>query len=99
MEFTKKRTLKSFRNQDIQNKIPGRSIKKNIAVVGLACRFPGSETLEEFWITLSQGKSCIKDILSGEGLSRFFKSFPKKGGFLKDIDLFDPDFFSIPSNL
>lgn len=86
------KTLSSFRNQ--RNDLDKR---QDIAVVGLACRFPKSESVEEFWNSLCEGRFCVTDLSSRQARFRFFQSLPRQGGFLSEIDLFDPDFFSIPS--
>lgn len=31
----------------------------DIAVIGMACRFPGARNLEEFWINLQESKDSI----------------------------------------
>ena len=39
---------------------PARSSSQGaIAVIGLACRFPGADTAEEFWRLLSDGREAI----------------------------------------
>ena len=46
-----------------------------VAVVGMACRFPGADNLEKYWKLICEGKSQIKffDELERE-YSRFAKS-------------------------
>ncbi|MFN9244410.1 MAG: beta-ketoacyl synthase N-terminal-like domain-containing protein [Cyanobacteriota bacterium] len=68
------------------------SIKQPIAIVGLACRFPGSNNVLEFWDNLIQGRDCITDPPS----NRLDHLLPDtKGGFIHDIDMFDAEFFGI----
>jgi acyl transferase domain-containing protein len=83
------KTLSSFRNQ--RNDLDKR---QDIAVVGLACRFPGSESIEEFWAFLCEGRFCIKDLSHQQASLRFFCSLPRQGGFLSEINFFDSDFFT-----
>lgn len=68
-----------------------------IAVVGMACRFPGADTLDEFWDLLQSGKSMHSrmpsDRFSTTGLRRSTDGAPFWGNFLKDIDAFDHRFF------
>ncbi|PHJ22805.1 type i fatty acid, partial [Cystoisospora suis] len=76
-----------------------------IAVIGMACRLPGSANdLEQFWQILLSSKDCIQAI----PLSRFSidsvydpdpdttgKIYVREGGFIDDADLFDNRFFNI----
>ncbi|KAF2847817.1 hypothetical protein T440DRAFT_537648 [Plenodomus tracheiphilus IPT5] len=68
-----------------------------IAVVGMACRFPGAEDLDEFWELLQSGRSMHEripaDRFSTTGLRRSSDGAPFWGNFLKNIDAFDHQFF------
>ena len=75
-----------------------------IAIVGLAGRYPDAETLEEFWENLKVGRHSVVEIPSDRwdftshfqaGRPVLGKSYGKWGGFLKDVDQFDPLFFRI----
>jgi myxalamid-type polyketide synthase MxaB len=77
----------------------------SIAIIGLSCRFPGgADTSEKFWQLLQQGTDAISEIPPDRWLiSRFYDSDPdapgatitRWGGFLDQIDGFDPQFFRI----
>jgi polyketide synthase PksN len=79
----------------------------DIAIIGVSGRFPGAETLEQFWKNLYEGIDCIDEIPRNRwAMEGFFEpdrskavaeglSYSKWGGFLKDIDCFDPLFFNI----
>lgn len=76
----------------------------DIAIIGMACRFPGGYNLRRFWEVLTEGKNCISEIPSDRwNVDEFFdatgqeenKSYSKWGGFLEDIRHFDADFFKI----
>ncbi|WP_051760210.1 hybrid non-ribosomal peptide synthetase/type I polyketide synthase [Herbidospora cretacea] len=58
-----------------------------IAVVGMACRFPGADSPERFWELLESGRDAITPI------TRF--DHPGHGGFLDDPALFDAGFFGL----
>ncbi|QBD78788.1 acyltransferase domain-containing protein [Ktedonosporobacter rubrisoli] len=75
-----------------------------IAIVGLGCRFPGAESPEEFWQLLRNGLDGISEVPEQRwDLQKFYapeQATPGKmntrwGGFLKQVDQFDPYFFGI----
>ena len=73
-----------------------------IAVIGIAGRFPGAKTPEEFWQNLCEGVESISffsdEILSQEGIERSLLSNPnyvKANGVLEEIELFDSAFFGM----
>ncbi|MFF3781140.1 SDR family NAD(P)-dependent oxidoreductase [Streptomyces sp. NPDC001933] len=75
----------------------------DIAVIGVSGRYPMAENLDEFWRNLSGGRDCVSEIPADRWpLDGFYDpeggaglSYSKWGGFLKDIDKFDPLFFNI----
>lgn len=69
----------------------------DIAVIGMAGRYPKAENLREFWNNLVQGKSCIDDIPDERFHRRRQNRRNQKyrGGFIEDIDKFDSLFFNI----
>ncbi|MEU6183539.1 amino acid adenylation domain-containing protein [Streptomyces coeruleorubidus] len=78
---------------------PRRTADEPVAVVGMACRFPGAPDKERFWANLLDGKEHIGDFPRGreEDLRRVdTTSRLRKGGYLDRIDLFDPEYFGIP---
>ncbi|MDJ0843672.1 type I polyketide synthase [Crocosphaera sp.] len=75
-----------------------------IAITGIGCRFPGASDPQAFWQLLSQGIDAITEIKSDRwNIDEFYDSNPETpgkissryGGFLSDVDGFDPDFFGI----
>jgi acyl transferase domain-containing protein len=72
-----------------------------IAVIGMACRFPGANSPEQFWANLRDGKNCItffsKEELKGKIRDDVLQdeSYVRARGVLDDIEHFDADFFSI----
>ena len=79
-------------------------ISEPIAVIGMGCRFPGSDGLEAYWALLRDGRSAVTegDPASGAGrIGQIFanvqsqNSASRYGAFVDDIDKFDPAFFRI----
>ena len=76
-----------------------------IAIIGMGCRFPQADNLEEYWELLSKGKSGIQerpefhsyiDPYFDEDLSKNNRIYTKKGGFLNQYPAaFDAAFFKI----
>ncbi len=81
------------------------SLAEPIAVIGMACRFPGdANTPEAFWQKLRQSYDAITEIPASRwDLESIYdpdpstpgKSYCRYGGFLTDMDQFDPGFFGI----
>ena len=74
-----------------------------IAIVGMACRFPGANDIAEFWRFLEEGKNAVVEGLPGSGVGRVGALSSEAvdipacrfGAFVDGIDLFDPAFFRI----
>ena len=77
--------------------------REPIAIVGMGCRFPGgADDPEKFWRLLEAGGDAISEIPQGrfspEAMSeieRCGSPGAKWGGFLQEVDQFDPEFFGI----
>lgn len=74
----------------------------DIAIIGLHFTFPLANDVDEFWQNLSSGRDCITEIpkerwnyqdypIDVGGKQKFYN----QGGFIADIDKFDPLFFNI----
>jgi polyketide synthase PksN len=81
-----------------------RSGALDIAIIGVAGRYPQADNLQEFWDNLRGGKDCITEIPSDRWDYRLYfnedkehegTSYSKWGGFINDVDKFDPLFFNI----
>ncbi|PSR19687.1 beta-ketoacyl synthase [filamentous cyanobacterium CCP3] len=76
-----------------------------IAIVGMGCRFPGGATdLDRYWQLLQNGVDAITPVPRDRWDSEAYydpdpaapgKTYSRYGGFLDQIDQFDPQFFGI----
>ncbi|MEE6176654.1 type I polyketide synthase [Mycobacterium sp. 050134] len=75
-----------------------------IAIVAVACRFPGAPDPDAFWELLSGGVDAIREIPDDRfDVDEYYdpdpetpgKIYTRYGGFLDTIDGFDPEFFGI----
>ena len=75
-----------------------------IAIVGVACRFPGANNPQQFWDLLSSGRDAVTEI-PDERWSKAYYYHPRRGqpgksytwaaGVVDDVDRFDAGFFGI----
>ena len=70
------------------------------AIIGLGCRLPGAESPQDFWALLSKGESAVSNVPAdrwdADELHKTGKIASRVGGFLKRVDLFDPEAFGVP---
>jgi acyl transferase domain-containing protein/acyl-CoA synthetase (AMP-forming)/AMP-acid ligase II/acyl carrier protein len=74
-----------------------------VAVVGLACRFPGAGSADEFWQLLREGRHAVGRVpgdrwnpaLGREAGLQERETALHWGGFLDGVDAFDAPFFGI----
>jgi len=76
----------------------------DIAIIGMACRYPGADSVESFWENLLNGKETISRFTAKEaaeaGVHVDWYSTPQyvfAAPVLENIDLFDAEFFGINS--
>jgi acyl transferase domain-containing protein/acyl-CoA synthetase (AMP-forming)/AMP-acid ligase II/acyl carrier protein len=68
-----------------------------IAVVGVACRFPDADTSEQFWENIASGRDSAGPIPSDRWSPRALEGVGCRwGSFLQGVYDFDADFFQIP---
>ncbi|HEY0792385.1 MAG TPA: MupA/Atu3671 family FMN-dependent luciferase-like monooxygenase, partial [Chthoniobacterales bacterium] len=92
-------TARYLNNEDDN---PG--VADGIAIIGVFGRFPQADNLDEFWANLVAGRDCIEEVPSSRWDYRKYydpetgkpgRTSNKWGGFIRDIDKFDPLFFNI----
>ena len=72
----------------------------DIAIIGMACRFPGADDTESFWRNVKEGVESVTFFTEEELLARGVAAealkdscYIKASAQLKDVDLFDASFF------
>ncbi|MDE2851833.1 MAG: type I polyketide synthase [Acidobacteriota bacterium] len=75
-----------------------------VAIVGMACRFPGSKDLAGYWRQLLAAENAVVEGPPGSVIGRPGRQFPqfaasneaiRFGAYVEDLDLFDAEFFRI----
>ncbi|MFB2977494.1 type I polyketide synthase [Microseira sp. BLCC-F43] len=76
-----------------------------IAIIGLGCRFPGNaKDPASFWHLLHEGIDAVTEVPPGRwDVDAYYdpnpealgKTYTKQGGFIQQVDQFDPLFFGI----
>ena len=75
-----------------------------IAIIGMACKFPGAPDLDAFWRLLVEGKNAVTEGVPGSGEGRLGEIIRdpdvrneacRYGAFVDGIDQFDASFFRI----
>ncbi|MBO7942192.1 hypothetical protein JTP77_040790, partial [Streptomyces sp. S9] len=76
----------------------------DVAIVGVAFRFPGANDSDGFWQNLAARKSSVTEVpparwdwrpLWGDPKLEIDKTFSKWGGFIDQVDAFDHEFFGL----
>ncbi|MBG9944735.1 SDR family NAD(P)-dependent oxidoreductase [Brevibacillus formosus] len=92
---------------DTEAEKPAAPSRQDVAIIGLAGRYPQAEDVREFWTRLKEGKNCITEVPKDRwNWQEFFSEekgkrgymYTKWGGFIEDMDKFDPLFFQISPN-
>jgi acyl transferase domain-containing protein/acyl-CoA synthetase (AMP-forming)/AMP-acid ligase II/acyl carrier protein/GNAT superfamily N-acetyltransferase len=75
-----------------------------VALVGIGCRFPGARSKAEFWNLLCEGRDSVTEVPADRWDAAGFydpdstvpgKMTTRWGGFVADLDQFEPLFFGI----
>ena len=73
-----------------------------VAIIGMACRFPGSRNAEDFWQNIYNGVESISHFSDEDLLSSgvdpdllTMSDYVKSGYLVEDIELFDAGFFNM----
>lgn len=78
---------------------------RDIAIVGMSCKFPMAENIEQFWSNIKNGIDCVRELPETRKKDvREYMNFKNAGSqgmafgeaaYLQDIDQFDYEFFGI----
>jgi acyl transferase domain-containing protein len=100
-----KEALQELRTMRAQLKQYEMAQREQIAIIGMACRFPGGATSpEKFWQCLVQGQDAITEIPQDRwSVEDYYdpdpdapgKMYTRLGGFIEGIDRFDAPFFNL----
>lgn len=89
--------------QEVADKHLHRIEREPIAVIGMSCRFPGAQNVDQFWNNILSGVDSVGEIPDDRwDIDQFYsaerepgKMYTRQGGFLEDIGDFDAAFFNI----
>ncbi|MBT9330253.1 non-ribosomal peptide synthetase/type I polyketide synthase [Paracidobacterium acidisoli] len=79
---------------------PRRSTSADIAIIGMTGRFPGADTVEQFWNNLCSGVESVtffdqKDLEGRDRSAQLPDNYVAARPILENPDLFDAEFFGI----
>ncbi|WP_033681088.1 non-ribosomal peptide synthetase, partial [Bacillus cereus] len=98
--YKREQEVQKYKESNFQETVKS----KDIAIIGVSGRYPSAENIDEYWNNLKQGRNCISEVPSNRwDWKKYYdpsnadqaKGYSKWGGFLKDIDKFDAEFFNI----
>ncbi|MGH9749762.1 MAG: beta-ketoacyl synthase N-terminal-like domain-containing protein, partial [Candidatus Polarisedimenticolia bacterium] len=77
--------------------------RSDVAIIGMACAFPGAGNLKAYWENILAGVDAITDAPAGSATARVFdpdttgndRLYTQKGGYLGDLLRFDPLAFGV----
>jgi Polyketide synthase modules and related proteins len=77
--------------------------REAIAIIGMACRFPGANDYEQFWLNLEAGVNSITEIPPQRwDVNKYYSPHPQQrnktiskwAGLIQGSDQFDAQFFA-----
>ncbi|MFE6159087.1 SDR family NAD(P)-dependent oxidoreductase [Streptomyces sp. NPDC056486] len=88
--------------------VPSPGHPEPVAIVGMAGRFPGADDIDAFWDLLRTGRDGVGTVPADRWDAAAYAASDQEadepgsiasdqGGFLRDIDRFDAEFFGIPA--
>ncbi|RDA88879.1 hypothetical protein CP532_5399 [Ophiocordyceps camponoti-leonardi (nom. inval.)] len=80
--------------EDDLNSLP----KSSVAIIGMACRYPDADSLEDFWHLIEQGRCVVRQFPEERFRPSDLVREPKGpfwGGYLREPDMFDHRFFGL----
>ncbi len=100
----KQQTLQTL--HDMIHKVESLEAEKTepIAIVGMACRFPGANNVQQFWDLLISSRDPITEVPRDRwNIEEYYGANPaipgkivtRFGGFIQDADKFDAQFFGV----
>ena len=102
---TSQRILRALKEARSRLEVIEQARSEPIAIVGIGCRFPGGVTDgPSYWRLLRDGADAVSEIPADRfDVNAYYDPEPEKpgkiytrqGGFLDEIDQFDPQFFGI----
>ncbi|MEK7727815.1 MAG: SDR family NAD(P)-dependent oxidoreductase, partial [candidate division KSB1 bacterium] len=107
VQYLMREALAFEETQPLETKVASKAgpSAEPIAIIGMACRFPGgADTPEALWDLLREGREGIVTVPEDRwSLEEYYspdpdapgKIYVRSGGFLREVDKFDPRFFSI----
>lgn len=79
------------------------NVYNDIAIIGIACKFPEAKNSCQYWNNIVNGKNCIGKIPENRVrlANKFVRNkdvFSKPGGYLDEIEMFDPLSYGLTEN-
>lgn len=96
--------LPQAKSELLRLRLERKGAREPIAIIGVGCRFPGARHPEAFWKLLRDGVDAITEVPADRwDVDAFYNPNPatpgkmntRWGGFLEQVDQFDPQFFGI----